>query len=119
VLSAFMNYDWPGNVRELENMIERLVVLAEGVEITLDDLPERLRPAAEGRQPRRRDEVGLVERLELFERAQIAEALRASGGNQTRAAEALGIGRTSLQYKLRKYGFEKHGFDSTDHGPEG
>jgi DNA-binding NtrC family response regulator len=44
--------------------------------------------------------------VELFERAQIAEALRASGGNQTRAAAALGIRRTSLQYKLKKYGLD-------------
>ncbi len=111
VLSAFMEYDWPGNVRELENMVERLVVLADGAEIVVDDLPERMRPPAFASAGRARGEVGLTERVELFERAQIAEALRLAGGNQTRAAEALGIRRTSLQYKLKKYGLEAAGRD--------
>jgi len=106
VLSALLEYDWPGNVRELENMIERLVVLADGSEILLDELPERLRPSLASVLPKGRSEIGLTERVELFERSQIAEALRASGGNQTRAAEALGIRRTSLQYKLKKYGLD-------------
>ncbi len=106
VLSALLEYDWPGNVRELENMIERLVVLADGPEILLEELPERLRPALVAALPKGRSEIGLTERVELFERAQIAEALRTSGGNQTRAAEALGIRRTSLQYKLKKYGLD-------------
>ena len=110
VLAAFLGYDWPGNVRELENMVERLVVLADGPEITLDDLPDRMRPALAGpRAPGRGDRgpsLGLMERVEAFERAQIAEALKTSGGNQTRAAETLGIRRTSLQYKLKKYGFD-------------
>jgi DNA-binding NtrC family response regulator len=106
VLAALIEYDWPGNVRELENMIERLVVLADGAEIRLDELPERLRPALVSALPGARSEIGLTERVELFERAQIAEALRASAGNQTRAAEALRIRRTSLQYKLKKYGLD-------------
>ncbi|HEY7461483.1 MAG TPA: sigma-54 dependent transcriptional regulator [Gemmatimonadota bacterium] len=106
VLAALIEYDWPGNVRELENMIERLVVLADGSEIRLDELPERMRPAMVSALPGTRTEIGLTERVELFERAQIAEALRASAGNQTRAAEALRIRRTSLQYKLKKYGLD-------------
>jgi DNA-binding NtrC family response regulator len=106
VLSALLEYDWPGNVRELENMIERLVVLADGPEIQIEELPERLRPALVTTLPKGRAEIGLTERVELFERAQIAEALRSSAGNQTRAADVLGIRRTSLQYKLKKYGLD-------------
>jgi DNA-binding NtrC family response regulator len=109
VLTAFLAHDWPGNVRELENMVERLVVLAEGPEIVVDDLPERLRPSRAVAVQGRHDggsSMGLVERVELFERTQIMEALRASGGNQTRAADALGIRRTSLQYKMKKYGLD-------------
>jgi DNA-binding NtrC family response regulator len=110
VLAAFLAYDWPGNVRELENMVERLVVLADGPEVELAELPDRMRPPLAG-APFTGHEgtgsaLGLTERVELFERAQIAEALRASGGNQTRAAEALRVRRTSLQYKIKKYGLD-------------
>jgi DNA-binding NtrC family response regulator len=105
VLRAFLAYDWPGNVRELENTIERLVVLAEGPDIAVDELPDRMRPSLAGGAPER-GEISLTERVELFERAQIAEALRLNAGNQTRTADALGIRRTSLQYKLKKYGFD-------------
>ena len=104
VLAALVDHDWPGNVRELENMIERLVVLADGDTVEVEDLPDPLRPATNRSAPH--PGGGLVERVEVFERAEIAQALHATGGNQTRAAEALGIRRTSLQYKLKKYGFE-------------
>jgi transcriptional regulator with PAS, ATPase and Fis domain len=106
VLAALVGHDWPGNVRELENTVERLIVLADGLEIGIEDLPERLRPAATTRAASQGDRLGLVERVELFERAEIAEALRGSGGNQTRAAEVLGIRRTTLQYKMKKYGLD-------------
>ena len=106
VMAALLEHDWPGNVRELENTIERLVVLADGPEVLLEDLPERIRPPLASDSEEVPSDLGLVQRLELFERLQISDALRANGGNQTRAAESLGIRRTSLQYKLKKYGLD-------------
>lgn len=120
-LALLADFHWPGNIRQLENAIERAVVLAEGESITCDDLPPELqRPldARESRQGARRQPPYAVartaprparsERLtdEVFEleRARIVEALSACDGNKARAAERLGMPRSTLFSKLRKYG---------------
>jgi DNA-binding NtrC family response regulator len=94
-------YDWPGNVRELENTVERGVVLARGAEIHESILPfdsvDDSRPQGTGA------EDGLVARVEDFERRLIAETLRACDGNTTKAAEKLGVSRSTLRYKIEKY----------------
>jgi DNA-binding NtrC family response regulator len=99
-----MRYGYPGNVRELENIIERAVVLAKKGVITTADLPIHVRTAAsEGEVSAQNLKGSLHETLDTVERGIILEALKASGGVQTRAAEKLGISERVLRYKLRKY----------------
>jgi transcriptional regulator with GAF, ATPase, and Fis domain len=102
-LARMAAYGWPGNVRELENVLERALVLCEGPEITAEDLELPDRPAppeiiVESIEAPH-DEV-----METIERKRLTAALRAAGGNQSHAAKALGMPRTTLINKLRRYG---------------
>jgi two-component system NtrC family response regulator len=106
VLDRFERYDWPGNVRELENLLERLVVLTESDTTSDADLPERLRqdlPRYGGARVDLPNE-GIV--LEQLEQGLIEEALRRSQGNQTAAARFLGISRSTLIYRIQKFGLK-------------
>jgi two-component system NtrC family response regulator len=113
LVARFCGYRWPGNVRELENVIERLAVLSDGEEITLDDLPDFLRkekPETEGLQlelPPNGISLDAVEK-ELIERA-----LQKFDGNQTKAASFLDISRRTLIYRM-----EKHGIQRSDDPPK-
>ena len=100
VLTCLMSYAWPGNVRELENLIERLIVLAEGDRIEYTDLPQELF----GSTPQPASVDGLADRIGQLEREMIRRTIEDCGHNQTRAAKLLGLKRSSLQYKLQKYG---------------
>jgi DNA-binding NtrC family response regulator len=104
---ALERYAWPGNVRELENAIERAVALADGPTIEVSDLPEEIQLA--GRTEALRDEVraGLLDletAVTRFETQLIREALERTEGNQTRAAEQLGLTRRVLKLKMDRYG---------------
>jgi len=95
-LRALQAYDWPGNVRELENLIQRLVVMADdGEVIDVPDLPSAMRFAA----PRGR---GLDRTLAEVEAEHIRNVLAAVRDNKTRAAEILGIDRKTLREKLAR-----------------
>jgi DNA-binding NtrC family response regulator len=94
VLRMLKEYYWPGNVRELENMIQRLVVMAEGDLIEAADLPSIMRFAL----PRDR---GLNRTLAEVEAEHIRNVLDSVGRNKTRAAEILGIDRKTLREKLK------------------
>ena len=99
-----MRYSYPGNVRELENIIERAVVLSRKEIITSADLPIHVQTAlAEDALPGRELKGSLNETLDTVERGLILEALKETGGIQTRAAEKLGISERVLRYKLKKY----------------
>jgi two-component system NtrC family response regulator len=99
-----IRYSYPGNVRELENIIERAVVLAKKGLITTADLPIPVRTiASEGKLSAQKLKGSLNETLDTVERGIILEALKESGGVQTRAAEKLGISERVLRYKLKKY----------------
>ncbi len=102
-ISCLLAYDWPGNVRELQNAMERAVVLSPGPIITPRDLPQGL--AGEAQICLELPERGgsLTEILEDLERQLIVKTLRRLEGSQTKAAEALGIKRTTLRYKMEKY----------------
>jgi len=105
-LARLTAYDWPGNVRELENLLERLVVLTDADSISETDLPEGLRqdlPRFGGARVDLPPE-GIV--LEQVESGLIEEALRRSQGNQTAAARFLGISRSTLIYRMRKFGLK-------------
>ncbi len=110
VLNFFLQYPWPGNVRELENVIERAVVLSEEGIITRRDLPPEMYyvPDEEddGPEPMSSDRRSLVERTDKMEREMIAAALEDFHWNKTKTAKHLGLKRTTLQYKIRKYELE-------------
>jgi DNA-binding NtrC family response regulator len=97
-------YDFPGNVRELENIVERGVALCQGDTLEAAHLPDDLRDLAI-RAFRRRD--GQVPTLEEQERDYILWVLDEANGNQTLAAQMLGIDRVSLWRKLKRYNVEK------------
>jgi two-component system NtrC family response regulator len=99
-----MRYSYPGNVRELENIMERAVVLAKRGLITEGDLPIPLRTVKADGKPAYPALAGsLNATLDTVERGLILEALKETGGIQTRAAGRLGISERVLRYKLKKY----------------
>ena len=103
-LERLLRYPWPGNVRELENAIERTAILARGTVIQPDDLPPHIASGLDlGGAPLLPGTRTLAE----SEREQILQTLERFGGNHSRAAEALGIGRTTLWRKLKEYGLER------------
>ncbi|UCF31864.1 MAG: sigma-54-dependent Fis family transcriptional regulator [bacterium] len=103
VVVALRAYEWEGNVRELENVIERAVVLCKSDTVTLRDLPEELR--GEGGEEYLSDgDRTLTEIVESFERQILVRALEKNRGSQTKTAGELGIKRTTLRYKMDKYG---------------
>ena len=95
VLQIFKNYRWQGNVRELENLVQRLVVLADSDLIDVTDLPEQMRFSINRHQSLGRP---LIE----VEADYILNVLNSVKGNKTRAAEILGIDRKTLREKIRK-----------------
>jgi DNA-binding NtrC family response regulator len=96
-------YDFPGNVRELENIIERGVAIATGNSIEVPSLPDDLRELAI-RTFRKKE--GRLPSLDEQERDYIRWVLQEAGGNQTLAAQILGIDRVSLWRKLKRYQLE-------------
>jgi DNA-binding NtrC family response regulator len=107
-LRALADYAWPGNVRELEHEVRRLVyVCPEGEVIDLPLLSDRLRaPQPDTDLPASPpgEDLSLDENLGRLERRLIAEALRRSSGNRTRAARLLGISRNGLAIKMERLG---------------
>ena len=119
VAEAFRRYSWPGNVRELRNVIERALILEDEEIITLEYLPRDLaaqggRAASASSHTSRADAGAHVAdaqgfslpatglSLEELETSLVRQAIERSGGNQTRAAELLGISRDQLRYRLKK-----------------
>ncbi len=121
-LRALVNYEWLGNVRELENAIERAVIIASGRQIEPDDLPEaiskrafvafaqarqeRADAASEGRSVNL--EIDFPASMEEIERRAIELALDYTGGDKSRAARLLNIGRKTLYRKLETYQKDLH-----------
>ena len=95
VLQIFKNCRWQGNVRELENLVQRLVVLADGDFIDVTDLPEQMRFNINWRK-------GLNRPLAEVEAEHIANVLNSVKGNKTQAAQILGIDRKTLREKIRR-----------------
>ncbi|HSW31857.1 MAG TPA: sigma-54 dependent transcriptional regulator [Longimicrobiales bacterium] len=107
-MEVLLAYPWPGNIRELENVLERALVLSDGPDIGLDDLPESVRRPAP-------DSPGLLTGTEdlsvkrhaaRMEKHLILLALDRTGGNRTQAAELLDLSPRALRYKIQEYGIE-------------
>ena len=98
-----MAFGWPGNVRQLKSTVENLVVLCDGPEITADDLPVEINPAAGG-PPRAGGMDNLVGiSIEAAEKELIRNTLKLVGGNREQAATILGIGERTLYRKIKEY----------------
>jgi DNA-binding NtrC family response regulator len=108
------SYAWPGNVRELRNAIERGAVLCSGDVLRPEHLPSRIvsggvhghkSSSPPGLDSSREDVLSRARNeLQVIERQRISDALEQCGGNQTRAAETLGISRRTLVYRLSELG---------------
>ena len=96
-MDLLIRHHWPGNVRELENAVERALVVGRGGELRPADFPFQLSGTATPAGGRSLDDV---------ERAHITQVWSESGGNHSRAARILGIDRTTLYKKLKRYGLE-------------
>ena len=107
LVPRFCGYRWPGNVRELDNVIERLVVLSDGEEITLDDLPDFLRREKPETEGLRLELPPHGISLEAVEKELIEKALQKFDWNQTKAANFLDISRRTLIYRMEKHGIQR------------
>jgi transcriptional regulator with PAS, ATPase and Fis domain len=103
IMAAFGQYPWPGNIRELENLLERMVLMAETDALELNQVPPEIRGPQLSAPPsvfkERVDEIS-----HLAEKQMIIDALNKTNQNRTRAAALLGISRRTLQNKIKEYG---------------
>ncbi len=105
-IDLLMQYHWPGNVRELENCIERAVLICDDDSIKSYHLP----PSLQVSEAADHGDLSFAQAVENFEREILIEALKASGGNQTRAAKALKTSLRIVNYKVKKYGIDTRNF---------
>ena len=110
-LNHLSGYEWPGNIRQLQNVVERCLVLVPGDVITLEDLPAEIRDE-EAQFKSAVDllpvQLDLADPLERIEAALIRRALVRADFVQAKAAELLGISKSLMQYKLKKYSITGH-----------
>jgi len=101
MLAFLRNYHWPGNVRELKHAIERMVVTANGNSLSVKDLPKEIRESKGSSGPAK----GAKTKAQA-EKENIEKALLEAQGNQSKAAEFLGVTRKTLFNKMKKYGLK-------------
>jgi two-component system response regulator HydG len=99
-----LSYDWPGNVRELENCMERAVALTRFDQITVEDLPEKVRNYQSSHVVVASDDPSELLPMQEVERRYIQRVLKSVSGNKTQAAKVLGFDRRTLYRKLDRYG---------------
>lgn len=110
-LDFLSGYEWPGNIRQLENMVERCMVMVPSDRVEVQDLPPEIRDE-ETQLKSAVDllpvELNLADTMDKLEAALVRRALARADFVQVKAAESLGISKSLLQYKLRKYGITGH-----------
>ena len=112
VMNCLMRYNWPGNVRELQNLIEMLVIMKETDDITMEDLPDKIRYAFGQTGAALTDievpdcGLSLTDTINTFEQDLLCKALHKSGGVKSRAAKLLHLNRTTFVEKLKRYNIE-------------
>ncbi|KOP83811.1 sigma-54 interaction domain-containing protein [Cytobacillus solani] len=102
VIERFQQYSWPGNIRELENVIEAAIHLTNNEVITLESLPDYLKESSLFPVGKKK----LKEIIEETERRILLQSLAKYNNNKLEAAKALGISKSSLYEKLKKYGID-------------
>jgi DNA-binding NtrC family response regulator len=105
VMRRFQSHRWPGNVRELRNVLEQMMVLAEGEILTERDLPDSIADSAQPIANPSEIPTGLT--MDELEKLAITKALDQCNGNRTHAADRLGISVRTLQRKLQQYKLER------------
>ncbi|MFW5722814.1 MAG: sigma 54-interacting transcriptional regulator, partial [Desulfohalobiaceae bacterium] len=99
-LRLLLEYSWPGNVRELENTIEHAAVLAKGTTVEASDLPGVIHASCPEQQ------AETVQTIQTSERQLLMDALKSCNGNKAQSARRLGISRSTLYAKLKRYGLD-------------
>ena len=102
-LSWLERQPWPGNIRELRNALECALLLCTGGAVRVEHFPAGVRPPSATEH----EDLSLRDELAATERARLVEALAACNGNQTRAAERLGISRRMLLYRIEAHGLPR------------
>ena len=105
--NLIMSYSWPGNVRQLESAIERAILLCEGNEIEVEDLPVEIRQEGTSASAFNFKLPPEGISFEEVERSLITQAMEQTNWNITRAAKLLGLSFRTLQYRLEKFGIKK------------
>jgi two-component system nitrogen regulation response regulator NtrX len=113
-LNLFMKYQWPGNVRELRNIIERLIIMAPGPVLKVEDVPPPISSPLREQQAQATTQAGrngynhvtLKDARAEFEREFITRKLREYNGNVSRTADAIGVERSNLHRKIKALGIE-------------
>ncbi len=106
-LDALRAHRWPGNLRELRNVMERAALLAPNGAIDVEQLGLETRPSAPGAAPATGPASSVRGEIDALERQRILEALERHAGNQTRAAESLGMPRRTFVQRLTQYGIAR------------
>jgi transcriptional regulator with PAS, ATPase and Fis domain len=109
VKEAFNKYNWPGNVRELENVVEYLVNIVRGEEITLENLPYNIKEYLEKNTGEQDSNQKLKDALDKYEKEILESYLKAYGNtteDKERISEMLGINLSTLYRKLNKYNLQ-------------
>lgn len=104
--NALTAFDWPGNVRQLMNVVQNMIVVAEGDRLELRHLPEEMRAAGDGDHVDSGIDAAAGLSLDQIEKHAIRNALRVTAGNREQAAKMLGIGERTLYRKLKEYGLK-------------
>ncbi|RMG65733.1 MAG: sigma-54-dependent Fis family transcriptional regulator [Calditrichaeota bacterium] len=107
VLEALKHYAWPGNVRELQNLVERLLILARGNRIGLEDLPAHVLSPHQAAQAIPPGSKTLSQVREEAERAYLLRCLQATGWNVARTARLVGLERTNLHKRMKALGISR------------
>jgi two-component system NtrC family response regulator len=104
----FYNYSWPGNIRELENVIERVMILCPGEIIRVSDLPREFKDHVHNNLQLEGipADAKLYDTLAMIEKAMIERALIISDNVQSHAADLVGIGKSGLNQKIKKYNLD-------------
>jgi len=103
---VLMAYPWPGNVRQLRNVIENMVILAEGQKLTVDDLPAEIHRRPDEIAGKQMGDLAGIS-IEQAEKQLIANTLKMVSGNREQAAGILGIGERTLYRKIKEYGLNQ------------